>query len=710
KLDDALTLRDKRREAEALYSIGWIYFILGQNTIALDYYQKALDIQQAMNDKLNSAYSLGSMGWSYYYLQQYDDAINLHHRALDLRHALNDLEGVAFSLGGLGKVYEALGEYQKAIDLHLKQLEIARQVGNIKEEAYALSDLGFAYSNQGQYQTASRFYQQALALQRHINDRWGERITLAGIADSFEKAGDIELSILFFKESVNISESIRNNIVERPRSDRQAFLKTVEKSYRDLARLLLEQDRIIEAQQVLDLLKVQELEGYLLHNMRGDERISQGIEMLQAEKDILDAYNQFQRNIIDLGLELRNLRSIPIASRTESQQQRISLLTQLEHDINVQFNQFIDSSEIQELVSRLSFSTSRQNVNLEDLNLFRNQLQDSNSALIYPLVLEDRLELIIVTPHSPPLRRTVLVPREELREVVNQFRGQLLPQYNQSIKVSAQKLYDWLIRPVEEDLNQANIDTIIFAPDGILRYIPLTALHNGHEWLIEKYKVNYITARSLTNFDTPPNATISALAGAFVEGLAEFTVGERSFRFSGLPFAGREIETLVDILPDSTKLVDDEFSVAAVLPQLNDYSIVHFATHAEFIAGQPEDSFIVFGSGERVTLADIKNWSLPFVDLVVLSACKTGVGGLGNGEEVLGLGYQFQRAGAKAVIASLWAVNDQSTQELMISFYQSLQQGMTKNEALRAAQISLLNSHFNHPYYWAPFILIGNGL
>jgi CHAT domain-containing protein len=137
---------------------------------------------------------------------------------------------------------------------------------------------------------------------------------------------------------------------------------------------------------------------------------------------------------------------------------------------------------------------------------------------------------------------------------------------------------------------------------------------------------------------------------------------------------------------------------------------VHFATHAAFVPGQPDESFILFGNGERATLRDIETWSLTNVDLVVLSACQTGVGGtLGNGEEILGLGYQMQQAGASATIASLWVVDDEGTQMLMNGFYQALRQGVTKSEALRQAQIALLNSEYQRPYYWAPFILIGNG-
>ena len=224
------------------------------------------------------------------------------------------------------------------------------------------------------------------------------------------------------------------------------------------------------------------------------------------------------------------------------------------------------------------------------------------------------------------------------------------------------------------------------------------------------------------------------LAGAFADDATLHSVG--GFDFYGLPFAGKEVELLSSTLPATTALVDERFGLQQVLPEIGRFNILHFATHAAFLPGDPAESFILFGNGDAPTLKDIETWPLADVDLVVLSACETGLGGFdNNGEQILGLGYQFQKRGAKAVIASLWLVNDNSTQVLMNGFYSALQQGMPKSEALRQAQIALITDDYtavggnrgvqvvsadtgepltgddlSHPFYWAPFILIGNGL
>ncbi|MCY7321786.1 MAG: CHAT domain-containing protein [Phormidesmis sp. CAN_BIN36] len=408
---------------------------------------------------------------------------------------------------------------------------------------------------------------------------------------------------------------------------------------------------------------------------------------------------------------------------------------QLENELNQQFNQFQNRPDVVTLVDQLSRTAKNQMVDFAGLDGLRDDLRRLNAVIVYPLVLDDRLELVITTPDSAPLRRTVNVKREDLNRTIAQFR-QALQNPNSDAKPIAQQLYTWLIKPLENDLKQAKPTTIIYSPDAQLRYIPIAALHDGNQWLAQRYSINNITAKSLTDFTAKPQAQPRILAGAFAKG--SYTIGTASFE--GSPFAGREVATLKTLLPNTKELIDQAFSRSATTAQMNEYNILHLATHAAFVPGTKRDSFIVFGDGKIATLEDIESWTLNNLDLVVLSACETGLGGkLGkNGEEILGLGYQFQSRGARATIASLWQVDDGGTQVLMDAFYAILQnQKTTKTAALRQAQIALItgdhhsiggqragikiidlrtnlpktvSDRLDHPYYWAPFILIGNGL
>ncbi|MEE3719921.1 CHAT domain-containing protein [Tumidithrix elongata RA019] len=303
------------------------------------------------------------------------------------------------------------------------------------------------------------------------------------------------------------------------------------------------------------------------------------------------------------------------------------------------------------------------------------------------------------------------VSRKDINEAVLAFRSDLQDHTSLDVKDSGKKFYDWLIAPIETELQQANVQAIVYAPDGQLRYIPLAALYDGKQWLVEKYRINNITARSLTDFNRRSGSQLNILAGASTLE-HKITVRENRFSFGAIPATKQEVNGIKSKLPNTLELIDSTFTKSATGDRVGSHSIIHLATHGLFNLGTPDDSFIIFGDGDRLTLREIQDWTLKNVDLVVLSACQTGVGGkLGDGTEILGLGYQFHNTGARAVIASLWSVNDGGTQSLMDSFYTNIKKGNPPTESLRQSQIALIQSkEFSHPYYWSAFFLIGNGL
>lgn len=721
-----------------LNNIGGVYERLGRDRQALYFLQRALAIHREIGHRAGEGQALNSTGIVYERLEQFPQALASYRQALAIARDIGDRAGEANALEQIGGLYTTRELYSKALTSYRQALAIAQDIGDRAGVGRTLNSIGVTYIRSGQLDRALPFLQRALTLLWQVGDRGAESITLSNIGVLLEHQKQPELAIVFYKQSVDIREAIRRNLRSLSPVNQASYANTVAETYRHLAALLLGQGRVLEAQQVLELLKVQELDDYL-RDVRGT---GQQLAILHPEQQILAQYNALQQSAIHLGQELTQLREISVANRTQEQQQRIALLVQLQEDLNRQFNDFLDSPEVLDSVDQLSRTAQRQNVDLADFDALRDDLRQlGNAVLLYPLILEDRLELIITTPDSPPLRRTVNVQQAELNRAILQFR-QALQNPNADARPPARQLYTWLIQPLETDLDQADAQTIIYAPDGQLRYIPLAALYDGHQWLVQRYRINNITAKSLTELDTQPQAQPRVLAGAFADRGVTYpvTLGQERVAFRGLPFAGREVKNLATTLPQTTTLLDQNFSLAALKPQLNEHSIVHLATHAAFVPGQPEDSFILLGNGDRPTLRDIGNWSLQNVDLVVLSACETGIGGqLGSGEEILGLGYQFQNRGARAVIASLWQVSDGGTQALMDAFYATLQKGnSSKAEALQQAQVALIRgadqvlgyerglvglrprvrdsaspevTHpLSHPYYWAPFILIGNGL
>lgn len=730
------------------FNIGRIYEVLGQYELALKYYEDALKTARfptlianfdgdMVGDIRGEVNALNAIGNIHYRLGRYESALNFHQQALTVLKKVKNqdtqklLEATTYN--SIGIVYLKQGKYQLALDFLQPALAIYQQFNSRRAEGVVLHAIGKLYFEQGQYELAENYLQKSLVIAQEIGNKEGEGHTLSTIAYLLEKQNQPELAIVFFKQSVNARETIRKNIKELPKEHQQSYIETVAKDYRKLADLLLQKDRILEAQQVLDLLKLQELENYL-RNVRGNEQTARGVSNTPQEQQVKQGYEAIVNKGIKLGKELAELQKIPVDKRTSAQQQRILELRKAEQEITKEFTEFLKSPTVTALVTQLRQVTGGENLNLKDFNSLRDNLQrlQTSAVILYPFILDDRLELILVTPYSPPIRRTVTVKREELNRAIAEFH-QSLKQPNTNVTPVANKLYNWLIKPIENDLAEAKTQTIIYAPDGQLRYIPLAALHDGKQWLVQRFGINYITAASLTDFNTKPQEKMQVFAGAFTQGSYTFKVGDQEFQFSGLPFAGKEVENLAATIPGTTKLLNGQFNRDSVL-MMNDFSVVHLATHAAFVVGKPEDSFIMFGNGDRATLRDVESWSLPKVDLIVLSACETGVGGkLGNGEEILGFGFQMQRTGARAAIASLWPVSDGGTQVLINGFYNILQKGnISKAEALRQAQIALITGNhsafgeqrgiataqriaqtetpLNHPYYWAPFILIGNGL
>jgi CHAT domain-containing protein/tetratricopeptide (TPR) repeat protein len=690
---------DRAGEARTLGNIGSVYSALGKKRKALDFYQQVLPLWRAVGDRAGEATTLNNIGSVYDDLREKQKALDFYQQALPLWRAVGDHTGEAITLNNIGKIYDDLGEKQKALDHYQQVLSLRRAVGDRTGEAATLNNIGFVYNALGEKQKVLDYYQQALSLVRAVRYRAGEAITLDNIGYLLQQQKQPQLAIIFYKQSFNVYETLRGDIKGLSKELQQTYTETVADTYRRLSDLLLEQDRILEAQRVLDLLKVQELDDYL-RGVRGNNNTETGIIKLLPEQKIDQGIEKMLTNAVNIGQEISQLQeSRKLNGKlTPSEEKQLAQLWEQQGKIVENFNQFIESPEVIALINQLKPQTRSADLlnRLGDLGSLPDNLKklDQNAVLLYPLILEDRLEIIITTPDSPPVRRTVKVSKKELNQTISQFRSSLSNIADS--KKPAQKLYEWLIKPIENDLKTAQAKTIIYAPDGQLRYIPLAALYDGKQWLIERYRINNITAASLTDFNTKPELKMQILAAAFTQGRYQFKIGEQPFDFSGLRFAGKEINQLAETVSPTTKFINTDFN-PQIIPQMDSYTIVHWATHAAFVPGTPEQSFVLFGDGTLVTLKDMKKWQFKNLDLIVLSGCETGLGGnFGTGIEILGLGYQLQSTGVRAVIASLWSVDDGGTQVLMNDFYSNLKTGKySKAEALQKAQISLIN--INNP-------------
>jgi CHAT domain-containing protein len=327
-----------------------------------------------------------------------------------------------------------------------------------------------------------------------------------------------------------------------------------------------------------------------------------------------------------------------------------------------------------------------------------------HTAALYPIVLPDRLAILVSFPdglreYSSPVGAVAL--EAETRAMRMMLEKRMTREYLKH----ARQLYDWVVRPAQADLDRAGIKTLVFIPDGALRTIPLAALSDGTQFLIERYAV--ATSPGLTLTDPRPLADVAPKV--LMAGLSESVQG-----FSALPGVKSEISSISALLP-GTELLNDSFQTARFRSSLasSPYTIVHMASHGVFGASAQE-TFVLTHDG-RINLNELEgllggtNYRQQPVQMLVLSACETAAG---DDRAALGLAGIAVKAGARSALATLWSVSDVASTQLIGDFYEGLSKtGESKAEALRQAQLVLLSDRrYRHPYYWSPFLLIGNWL
>lgn len=363
--------------------------------------------------------------------------------------------------------------------------------------------------------------------------------------------------------------------------------------------------------------------------------------------------------------------------------------------------------------------------------------QAQSTAVIYPIILPDRLATIVSYPGQTQIAAKgadgkaissthevlelypTTVPENTVDETLRDLRRDLINRISLGYRSSAAQVYDWLIRPIEPDLEANGIDTLVFVLDGGLRNVPMAALFDGEKFLIEKYSLALTPGLQLLAPKPLQDQTLSTLTFGLSEAVkVAIPNSDRVVNFSPLPNVPAEIERISSLIPKTNVLLNEEFTPDSFQTALanNSATVVHLATHGQFSSNSNE-TFIVAWNGETITIDDLtisleataSNQDAD-VELLVLSACETAAG---DDRAALGLAGIAVRAGARSTLASLWQVDDVATSQLMGSFYEALAtQRVTKAQALQAAQVSILNTprYRRHPYFWAPFVMVGNWL
>jgi CHAT domain-containing protein len=341
---------------------------------------------------------------------------------------------------------------------------------------------------------------------------------------------------------------------------------------------------------------------------------------------------------------------------------------------------------------------------------------DPQAAVVYPIILQDQLEILLSLPKQAPRLYQSDVSQTELENTVETIQKSLLSSAIpvKSLLPQYQQVYRWLIKPLEAELTKNKVKTIAFVLDGSLRNIPMSILHDGKRYLVERYAL--ALTPSLQLLDPKPLTAIQL--DAITGGLSEIRPNFEPHRnFGDLPKVPEELQTIKKVGLAKSSLLNNQFTKQALKENItaSGSPIVHLATHAKF-SSKAEDTFILSWDGQ-INIKDLDNLLRDDtfnrkndIELLVLSACETASG---DPRATLGLAGVAVQAGARSTLATLWSVVDESTAQIMGEFYHQLQKSGTtkanKAEILRQAQLTLIkNKKFNHPHFWAPFILVGN--
>lgn len=737
----ATTENDALGQVSALGSLGEAYRASGNLEAAQDYLEQGYALSQSANTTELDAPLLNSLG------NAVTDLALINYRRADEAAQRGD----TFAGQKLDEQANALNT--QAIEYFAQSRQLATAQQNAEMQLYALLNLVPAHERAEQNSTAQQYRQQAITLLEQLPNSKAKAFAAIRLADLLAplaaRQSPLTLSqtplsrqheqaaIALLQQALAIGKTTDNARIESFALGKlgslderaQRYGAALEKTQQ--ARLAADQDRAAQDSLYLWEWQLGRIYKALKRQTEASQAYDQAVTLLeQIRSDILSSDRDLQFDFRDTVEPIYrqytalNLAEVPpkvTLTRGESSFAELEKALTTLDSLKVAELQSYFANDCVIVPAQVRADEVGQSSATAVLSMALPNAQGNRSKAENTPIGEIPLTVILSLPNGA--RKIVQVPvaAAAVDATVNKFR-QSLELGSRDFRFdfdAAQQLYDWLIRPFEEDL--ADTETLVFVNDGLLRSVPMAALHDGQQFLIEKYAVATTPSLTLT---TPEKLERRGLSALLLGLSAPSEVPGRSFE--PLPAVEKELNLLSQQLPETKILRNDEFSVDALQQALQetDYRILHMATHGTF-GFAPEDNFVVAGAkdtageyNQTLTISQldelIRNVNDPTrepIELLMLTACETAIG---DNRSTLGLAGVAVRAGVRSAIATLWSVNDDSTAELVADFYSQLQQPeLTKAEALRQAQLAMIQSDEigdNHPYRWAPFILIGNWL
>ncbi|QPJ66624.1 MAG: CHAT domain-containing protein [Candidatus Nitrohelix vancouverensis] len=744
--------------AETLLELGLVQEKQGAFAQALDYYARGRTIAETHELPLTLSRALLYQANSYWYQADYQSAFRLQREALKIAEAEDDAMQKTIIYNTLGLIHWTLNDSRRSLENLNRSLQLAQEIPSPTETASAYNNIGLVYRKDKKYQEAADYFLKALDYDLKSRSKWGQGYTHRNLGMTYLRMDRLDEAETHINEAVSLSRSINNqtNLVKsmlelgnlalkRKQWDAavthfestaalaerlnipEVFWRALRGQGFSLARLERTEDAIAayrRATESIDAMraaiKVEEFQnGFLVDKQEAYQelvlllldqgRVAESFEFVERSKS---------RSFIDLlgnqKISLKDDVGQKLFDQLQKQKQTIRDIEESVGEAHAQNNEALAASQAEQLITERNRyqdllieakAESPQLSNFVTVDSIRlNELQallEEPVALLEYLETPEELVIWVVTGKSIDAVR-VPIQQQALRELIHDYRERI--QKMAPVDEQTRQLYSHLIRPVESLIQTRRVLGIV--PHGHLHYISFSSLHDGESYLFEKYPLFYSPSASVLEYTFKKDRARVNKGDIRVLAMGNPDLGDFNY---DLPLSEMEVNAIKWDFPRVDVLTRERASESWVREHINEYQIIHIASHGEF------DSVNPLFSSLKLTRDDAQDGSLEVnevfslkinADLVTLSGCQTGLGELSGGDDLVGLNRAFIYAGTHSLMSSLWRVSDISTAVLTKHFYRNYASN-DKAESLRKAQL-LVKSFYPHPAYWAAFSLTGD--
>lgn len=740
---------DRGGEANVLTNIGEVYYSLGQPQKALAYYQKALPLHRVIGAKQDDATTLGNIGIVYSDIGQNQQALRYLRQERSIHRLLKNKPGEANSLINIGTISSDIGQNRKALHYLQYAVHLYKQMGNRAGQANTLGSLGGVYARIGQPQKALQYLKQALDIYRQTGYRDGEADVLTNIGVVNSHLGQPDKALEAYRQAIALLETFRASLGGLSEA-KSSFLASNLSTYQRYLALLLQQGKTTDAFNLVQKMKARALLD-LMHD--GKVLLAQSLSPEEREKEqrLRDAADRLNAAMLKESVQ----NQVGAKKRFAALKQQ---LAKAESDLQT----YTDTLYARH--PQLAQKRAARTLTLSETGRFL----PADTALLEYIVLnggmgkdrQDKTVLLLTTLENgkPQVRVFPLqIASASLPRLTEAFR-QTCADPRRDYRPPARQLYSLLLAPASRSLTGKT--RLVICPDGPLWDVPFQALHDNSHFLAERFEIAYAYSATgaqaaLTTKHGKPTGTVLALVNPDMGEAKRFgdnptlpgqrpldspsrpldspsrpldspsrpldspsrdLFTQRGGKLLALPGTRQEGQALTRLFPNAQVYSGQDAQEATAKREAAAFRYLHLASHAFFNDAAPLLSSVVLAQPADdkedgfLTAREIFDLDLS-AEMVVLSACNTARGEKRSGEGVVGLTWALFVAGAPTQVLSQWSVDDASTAELMTGFYTHLKAGKAKGKALREAGLELMKREkgkYRHPYYWAPFVLVGD--